>query len=110
MGVRIIEARQKIQEILTKAEEDVQEFVTLYHESKLEVFPGRSAEETLELKILEVLNKARNETGNIIMENPKRTHAYIMAEAGARGNFLNLIQMAALVGQQAMRGKRIEKG
>ena len=34
----------------------------------------------------------------------------IMADSGARGNILNLAQMAACVGQQAMRGKRIEKG
>ena len=33
-----------------------------------------------------------------------------MAESGARGNFLNLAQMAACVGQQAMRGQRIVKG
>jgi DNA-directed RNA polymerase subunit A' len=33
-----------------------------------------------------------------------------MAASGARGNPLNLAQMAACVGQQAMRGKRIEKG
>jgi len=34
----------------------------------------------------------------------------VMANSGARGNLLNLAQMAACVGQQAMRGKRIEKG
>ena len=33
-----------------------------------------------------------------------------MADSGARGNPLNLAPMAACVGQQAMRGKRIEKG
>ena len=34
----------------------------------------------------------------------------VMADSGARGNLLNLAQMAACVGQQAMRGKRIDKG
>jgi DNA-directed RNA polymerase subunit A' len=34
----------------------------------------------------------------------------VMANSGARGNLLNLAQMAACVGQQAMRGKRIDKG
>ena len=34
----------------------------------------------------------------------------IMAKSGARGNLLNLAQMAACVGQQSMRGKRIEIG
>jgi DNA-directed RNA polymerase subunit A' len=33
-----------------------------------------------------------------------------MSISGARGNIINLAQMAAVVGQQALRGKRIEKG
>ena len=33
-----------------------------------------------------------------------------MASSGARGTLLNLAQMAGCIGQQAMRGKRIEKG
>ena len=101
---------EKVKYLLNKSEEDVHSLINLYHQGKLEVFPGRTAEETLELKILEVLNKARNETGKLLADNQRRTHALIMAESGARGNFLNFIQMAALVGQQAMRGKRIEKG
>jgi DNA-directed RNA polymerase subunit A' len=104
-------ARQMIEETLNKAEQDVQNIIQLYRDGKLEAFPGRSAEETLELKILEMLNKARNKCGNIVQEFADRdTHTIIMADSGARGNPLNLAQMAACVGQQAMRGKRIEKG
>ena len=103
-------ALQKIKEILDKAHDDVNSMINLYHQGKLETFPGRTTEETLELKILELLNRARNETGKIVREYSPRTHALIMAESGARGNYLNLVQMAAVVGQQAMRGKRIERG
>ena len=68
-------------------------------------------EESIELRILEVLNKARNETGEIVAKFADMTsHTMIMARSGARGNLLNLAQMAACVGQQALRGKRIEKG
>ena len=82
-----------------------------FKEGKLEAFPGKTLQETLELRILEVLNKARNETGRTVANYAdKRTHTMIMADSGARGNLLNLAQMAACVGQQAMRGKRIEKG
>lgn len=104
-------ARIKIKEILDKAEDDVNGLISLYHQGKLETFPGRTVMETLELKILELLNRARNETGKMVMEyGSKRTHTIIMADSGARGNYLNLAQMAACVGQQALRGKRIEKG
>src|SRR3989338_8413490 len=39
-----------------------------------------------------------------------KSSTMIMANSGARGNLLNLAQMAACVGQQAMRGRRIGKG
>jgi DNA-directed RNA polymerase subunit A' len=105
------EAIEKINSVLDKANIDVKEMIDEYHNEKMQALPGRSLKETLELRILELLNKARNETGKIVSEySRKETHMLIMSESGARGNFLNLAQMAACVGQQAMRGKRIEKG
>lgn len=104
-------AQQKINETLDKAEQDVDAAIQMFHEGKIEAFPGKSTEETLELKILEILNRARNKTGELVKEYcDKNTHTIIMAVSGARGNMLNLAQMSACVGQQAMRGKRIEKG
>jgi len=96
---------------LNKAEDDVNNLINVYHQGKLEIFPGRTAEETLELKILELLNRSRNETGKVVAEHlNKRTGSSVMSDSGSRGGPLNLAQMAACVGQQAMRGKRIEKG
>jgi len=104
-------AREKINTILTKAYEEVQELVSIYKSGKLEAFPGKTVKETFELKVLELLNKARNETGEIVAkECAKHSGTIIMADSGARGNLLNLAQMAGCVGQQALRGKRIEKG
>ena len=104
-------ANELIEETLNQAEENVEQMIQKYRDGTLEVFPGRTAEETLELKILEILNKARNTCGNLVAEyGSKETYTIVMAKSGARGNPLNLAQMAACVGQQAMRGKRIEKG
>ncbi|MBL7054781.1 DNA-directed RNA polymerase subunit A' [Candidatus Woesearchaeota archaeon] len=105
-GIRI-----KINETLENAKKEVVSLIGLYYDNKLETFPGKTLRETLELRILEVLNKARNETGKIVAnEADKSSHTMIMADSGARGNLLNLAQMAACVGQQAMGGKRVEKG
>jgi len=104
-------AKNKIREDLDTAKKDVDALIAQFREGKLDAFPGKTRQETLELRILEVLNKARNETGRTVANYAdKRTNTMIMAESGARGNLLNLAQMAACVGQQAMRGKRIEKG
>ncbi len=104
-------ARNKIEETLTHAEQEVKKLIDQFHQHQLEVFPGRTMQETLELKILTVLNQARNMCGEIVSTYcDKKTHTLIMADSGARGNILNLAQMAACVGQQALGGKRIERG
>ena len=78
---------------------------------ELEAFPGRTIVETLELRILEALNIARNKAGSFVLEHAnEKTAALIMARSGARGNILNLAQISAVVGQQALRGRRIERG
>ncbi len=106
-----LDVQKRIDEIIAKAEADVKALISAYYNNQLEAFPGRSVKETLELKILELLNKARNETGQIVAGNANQSsHTIIMANSGARGSLLNLAQIAACVGQQALRGKRIEKG
>lgn len=105
------ELNQKVEDELRNTEEKVNELIEVYRKDELETFPGKTAEETLELKILEVLNKARNSIGEMVGESSTfNNHTIIMARSGARGGPINLAQMAACIGQQAMRGKRIEKG
>ncbi len=104
-------ARQMIDKVLGDAKDQVDKLIDTFHRGELEAFPGRTVGETLELKIMESLNKARNETGKIVQENSNpKADTITMVVSGAKGNYLNLAQMAACVGQQAMRGKRIDKG
>ncbi len=105
------ESQHMIRKILDDAYSSVDELIEIYRQGKLDAFPGRTVEETLELRILEKLNNARNETGIIVGQHADiGSHTVIMTTCGSRGNPLNLAQMAACVGQQAMRGKRIQKG
>jgi len=105
------EASSRISEILNTAEENVKGLIDSYYKGELEAFPGRTISETLEIKILEILNKARNESGSVVAQYANQTSStMVMAKSGARGNLLNLAQMAACVGQQALRGKRIDRG
>ena len=105
------DARNQINQTLAEAKKKSEDMIQSFREGSLDTFPGKTLAETVELRILETLNKARNEVGSIVANSAKKhTHTMVMAESGARGNLLNLAQMAACVGQQAMRGKRIEKG
>ena len=44
------------------------------------------------------------------MKQVRNSSATALVRCGARGNMLNIAQMTAVVGQQALRGKRIESG
>ncbi|PUA32807.1 MAG: DNA-directed RNA polymerase subunit A' [Zestosphaera tikiterensis] len=105
------QAYREIMEVYDKAKAKVDELLRLYREGKLEITPGRTLEESLELKILEVLSKARDEAGDIAAKYlDPFNNVFIMAKTGARGSSLNITQMAAMLGQQSIRGERITRG
>jgi DNA-directed RNA polymerase subunit A' len=115
MGVDSVEippeAERDVQEIVREAEKRVQELIEQYRSGELQPMPGKTRKETLEDLIMNVLAEARTRAGEIVSRHlGLLNHAVIMARTGARGSMLNLTQMAAIVGQQSVRGKRIERG
>jgi DNA-directed RNA polymerase subunit A' len=104
-------AEEQIAEAIDNANERVETLIETYRNGELESLPGRTVDETLEMKIMQTLGKARDSAGDIADDhfgddNP----AVVMAQSGARGSMLNLTQMAGCVGQQAVRGERINRG
>lgn len=105
------EIKEKIESIKEDAYKRVRDYIKEYGEGKMEALPSKTVKETVELMILQVLNKLRNKIGDMIKEHAKGVNpTIIMARSGAKGNILNLAMMSACVGQQALRGKRVEKG
>lgn len=109
------EAQERIKDHLQLAEEKVDELVQAYEDNFLEALPGRSLEETLEMKIMQVLGEARDKSGEIAenylhMRGVLPNYSVIMARTGARASMLNLTQITACVGQQSVRGSRIHRG
>ncbi|RLG89548.1 MAG: DNA-directed RNA polymerase subunit A' [Thermoprotei archaeon] len=105
------EAEKEIEVILQEAYRKVQELIEQYRRGELEPIPGRTPEETLELRIMEVLAEARDTAGEAAAKYlDPFNHAFVMARTGARGSSLNLTQMAAVLGQQSVRGERIQRG
>jgi len=104
-------AEAQISEAIDNAYERVEELIATYERGDLESLPGRTVDETLEMKIMQTLGKARDSAGDIAGEHFQDDNpAVVMAESGARGSMLNLTQMAGCVGQQAVRGERINRG
>lgn len=105
------EAKGEIRKTLEKAREEVMRLIDEYRRGTLEPIPGRSLEESLELKIIEVLSNARDEAGRIAISHlDPFNDVFIMARTGARGSDVNIAQMAASLGQQTVRGRRISRG
>ncbi|SEH16908.1 DNA-directed RNA polymerase subunit A' [Natronorubrum sediminis] len=105
------EAQSRIDETIEDANDRVEELIEAYENNDLESLPGRTIDETLEMKIMQTLSRARDNAGNIADEHFQDDNpAVVMANSGARGSMLNLTQMAGAVGQQAVRGERINRG
>jgi len=108
------EAYDKIQKILKDANDESQKLIKALFENDTTVLkraPGRSMRETLELRIRQILAEARKMAEETASEYiGDEAHSVIMTKSGARGNILNLGQMSAVVGQQAIRGERINRG
>ena len=103
--------KQKVREFLAKTYEDVNVLIEEYRSGKMEALPGKTLRETLEARVLEILNKARNKSGELVAATVSEDNPTItMARCGARGNILNFAQMSSCVGQQALGGQRITKG
>ncbi|MHC1603197.1 MAG: DNA-directed RNA polymerase subunit A', partial [Candidatus Syntropharchaeales archaeon] len=104
-------AQKQIQASIIATEEQVAQLVDAYDNNELEPLPGRSVEETLELRIMQELGRVRDAAGAIAGEYLGMDNtAVAMALSGARGSMMNLTQMAGCVGQQSVRGARITRG
>ncbi len=99
------------EEIIQKAEKKTEEIIESYYDGTLELLPGKTKEESREIRILKVLNDIRTKIGEIVKrEFPKDNPVTHMMRSGGGGNILNITQMASCVGQQDLEGRRIDIG
>ena len=100
-----------INEIMNRAKSDVKGLIEKVQGGDLEQQPGRSVMESFENQVNQVLNKARDDAGNMAQQSLRDTNNVVrMVTAGSKGSFINISQMIACVGQQNVEGKRIPFG
>src|ERR671914_1914797 len=105
------ETRGEISDVIQKAYAKVHELIEQYKDGTLPLTRGLAPEEALELYVVNELSRARDRAGkNADRAFPDDNSGVIMASTGARGSTLNIGQMTAALGQQSIRGKRIQKG
>ncbi len=107
------QAIEEIASINVRASEDVDTELAKFgiDGRRYETRPGRTPIETLEENILQLLDSAKGESGNVAKSYlGDDNSAVIMATSGARGSMDNLAMMAGSIGQPKVRGKRLERG
>ncbi|MEI6849812.1 MAG: hypothetical protein WCK29_02120 [archaeon] len=98
-------------DIIAEAELKTQEIIKQFESGQLDVLPGKTGEETREIKIAQVLNEVRTEMGKVVQANfPADANVSKMINAKAAGSMLNITQIGCSVGQQSMWSKRISFG
>ena len=105
------EAWNSINEVFENAENSVRKVIAAALRKELEPLPGKTLEETLEARIMEILTEARDKAGQIANRYlGLNNEIVVMAQTGARANIINITQMTTCLGQVAVRGERIKRG
>ncbi|KAF2017627.1 DNA-directed RNA polymerase II subunit RPB1 [Aaosphaeria arxii CBS 175.79] len=96
---------------ITKAKSQVEELVKVAAANELEPNPGLSVRATFEAKVQKSLNEGRDQGGGAAHHSLKDLNNVVqMVSSGSKGSTVNIAQMVALVGQQAVEGQRIPFG
>ncbi|XP_051795501.1 DNA-directed RNA polymerase III subunit RPC1 [Acanthochromis polyacanthus] len=107
-GQGLLKAKQ---DLLDDGYRKCDEYIEALETGKLQQQPGCTAEETLEALILRELSVIRDRAGSACLrELDKSNSPLIMALCGSKGSFINISQMIACVGQQAISGSRVPDG
>eukprot|EP01064_Diplonema_japonicum_P037086 TRINITY_DN8602_c0_g4_i2.p1 TRINITY_DN8602_c0_g4~~TRINITY_DN8602_c0_g4_i2.p1 ORF type:complete len:1503 (+),score=319.73 TRINITY_DN8602_c0_g4_i2:88-4509(+) len=101
----------KTQAVIKKGYEDAAVLIKAFNEGNLVADPGCTAEITVENRLNGVLSTVRSDCGNAAMGVLHWANSpYIMSMCGSKGSPLNIGQMACVLGQQTVTGKRIGNG
>jgi len=98
-------------DLIRSAEAQTNELIEKYENKQLDRDAGCDMESTLENRISGILNKVRQEAGEVCFAQLSRRNAPLtMAKCGSKGSNLNVSQMIATVGQQIIGGSRVLNG
>jgi DNA-directed RNA polymerase II subunit RPB1 len=90
------ETKSNIDSIVKTTVADVKNFINMTYDKKTKITPAE-----FENKIFNKLNKARDDTGSMIMKQLDHTNNfYSMISSKSKGNYTNISQIMTIVGQQ----------
>ncbi len=103
-------ARERILKLIDDAKVEVDKLINDFKKGKTIELVGRTPRESLEFLIRRRMADLLNEISDILGETLPDNPTTIMAKSGARGSLVNIVQCAACIGQETVKGKRIKIG
>lgn len=104
------EAKKEIKSIIEKIRKDVDEANRKFERGELKLLVGRTPKESLDHIIKTILRNGLNDVQKVLEKHMKDNFTLAMVKSGARGSVVNIVQTAAMVGQEMVMGERIERG
>ncbi len=102
--------REKVNQMIDDTQKEANRMIAEFKKGKIPESVGRTPRESLEILIkkrtAELLNEISDVVGKAIPENS----TIIMAKSGSKGSLINLVQCAACIGQETVKGERIKIG
>ncbi|EUC33479.1 hypothetical protein COCVIDRAFT_111692 [Bipolaris victoriae FI3] len=102
---------EKIASEISKSKVKVEDIIATATKDQLEPLPGMTIRGTFESKVQKFLNEGREGGGTAAQNSLKDFNNVVQTVvSGSKGSTVNISQMVALVGQQAVEGQRIPYG
>jgi DNA-directed RNA polymerase subunit A' len=103
-------AREEIKEIVEKIRKDVDENIRKFNRGELKLVGGRTPRESLDHVIKIIVRNGLNDVQKTLERHIKDNSTLAMVKSGARGDLVNIVQTAAMVGQEMIMGESVNKG
>jgi DNA-directed RNA polymerase subunit A' len=103
-------AREKVDKLVSKTKQDTEKIIKDFREGKIEPVIGKTEEETLEILLKKELADTLNKVTGIVKKDMPENSLILMAKSGSRGSIVNIVQSSALIGQETVKGERINIG
>jgi DNA-directed RNA polymerase subunit A' len=122
VGLDEYEISDRIERIKEKAIKDglkkAEQIVELYRQKRLKLIPGRTLEESFEMRMMQTMQEAKQkverelikEKLQEVLRDPPKFNSTLMIMCGSRGSAVNLTNMMGLWGQASVREGRPKRG
>ncbi len=104
------QVEKDIRKEVERAEHESDSLIEQFNQGDIRILPGMTPKESLEAQVLNSLASGVSRISDMVSENMPYNDIKVMYEGGAKGSVVNTSQMAAVVGQETILGKRITRG